>query len=85
MSSKSREVFSIQHYDKKFVTDRWFSPEIHVSSNNKTDCHAMGDILLKVALNTIAKSFMFTWVYMNYILVLCLRKDCTPLLIQHIL
>ena len=32
------------------VTGRWFSPGIPVSSINKTDCHDITEILLKVAL-----------------------------------
>ena len=32
------------------MTGLWFSP---VSSTNKTDCHDIAEILLKVALNTI--------------------------------
>jgi hypothetical protein len=35
------------------VTDRWFSPGTRVSSTNKTDCHDITEILLKVALNII--------------------------------
>jgi len=35
------------------MTGRWFSPGTLVSSTNKTDCHDMIEILLKVALNTI--------------------------------
>ena len=35
------------------ATGRWFSPDPPVSSNNKTDRHAITEILLKVALNTI--------------------------------
>jgi hypothetical protein len=31
----------------------WFSSGVPVSSTNKTDCHDMTEILLKVALNTI--------------------------------
>jgi len=31
----------------------WFSPGTPVSSNNKTDCHDITEILMKVALNTI--------------------------------
>ena len=31
----------------------WFSPYSLVSSTNKTDCHDITEILLKVALNTI--------------------------------
>ena len=32
--------------------DRWFSPGIPASSTNKTGCHDIAEILLKVALNT---------------------------------
>ena len=47
------EVYSIQHYVIKFVSDRWwFSLGIPVSSVNKTDCCHITEILLKVALNT---------------------------------
>ena len=35
------------------MTGQWFSPDIPVSSTNKTDCHDIIEILLKVALNTI--------------------------------
>jgi len=35
------------------ATGRWFSP---VSFTNKTDCHDITDILLKVALNTIKQT-----------------------------
>jgi hypothetical protein len=31
----------------------WFSPNTRVSSTNKTDCHDIAEIFLKVALNTI--------------------------------
>ena len=41
------EVYSIQHYVMKFVSD------LVVSSINKTDNHDITEILLKVALNTI--------------------------------
>ena len=50
------EVYSIQHYVIKFVSDlsgRWFSPCNPVSSNNKIDLHDITAILLKVTLNTI--------------------------------
>ena len=51
------EVYSIQHYVMKFVSDlpagRWLSPETPVSSTNKTYRHDIAVILLKVALNTI--------------------------------
>jgi hypothetical protein len=35
------------------VAGQWFSPGNPVSSTNKTDCHDITEILLKVALNTI--------------------------------
>jgi hypothetical protein len=53
------EVYSIQHYKIKFVSDlrvttsRWFSPNTPVSSTNKTERHDIAEILLKVALSTI--------------------------------
>jgi hypothetical protein len=54
------EVFSIQHYVIQFVsklaTGQWFSPVTPVSCTNKTDCHDITGILLKVALNTINKT-----------------------------
>ena len=56
------EVFSIQHYVIKFVSDLrqidvFFSP---VSSTNQTNRHDMAEILLKVALSTI------TLTHINY-------------------
>ena len=48
------EAYPIQHYVIKFVSDlRWFSTGTPVFSTNKTDCHDITQILLKVALNTI--------------------------------
>jgi hypothetical protein len=35
------------------ATGQWFSPCPLLSSTNKTDCHGIAEILLKVALNTI--------------------------------
>jgi hypothetical protein len=35
------------------VAGQWFSPGTTVSCTNKTDCHDVTEILLKVALNTI--------------------------------
>jgi len=56
------EVYSIQHYVRKFVSDLWqvggflrFPPPI------KTDRHDVTEILLKVALNTIILILQF-WV-----------------------
>ena len=45
------EVYSIQHYVIK--TGRFFSPGTPVYATNKTDCHDITEILLKVALSTI--------------------------------
>jgi hypothetical protein len=51
------EVYTIQHYVikvcQRLVTGRWFFPGTLVSSTNKTDCHNIAEILLKVVLNTI--------------------------------
>jgi hypothetical protein len=51
------EVYSIQHYVIKFVSDLrqvcGFFPGTSVSSTNKTDRHDITEILLKDALNTI--------------------------------
>ena len=38
---------------QQLAAGRWFSPGTLVSSTNKTDCHDITEILLKVALNTI--------------------------------
>jgi hypothetical protein len=46
------EVYSIQ-YCHWLLTGRYFFPGPLVSSTNKTDCHNIAEILLKVALNTI--------------------------------
>ena len=53
------EIYSIQNYVilkvcQWLTTGRWFSPSTPVSSTNKTDRHDITDILLSVALNTIA-------------------------------
>jgi len=51
---RSDEVYSIQHYVIKFVSDlRRFSPGSPVSFTNKTDHHDLTEILLKVASNTL--------------------------------
>jgi hypothetical protein len=44
---------------QRFTTDLWFSPGTPVSSTNKTDCHDITEILLKVALNTITLKLKF--------------------------
>jgi len=61
------EVYSIQHYVIKFVSDlrhcRWFSPGTPVSSTNKTNRHDINEIVLKVTLNTInqTKPYIYKW------------------------
>jgi hypothetical protein len=53
----SRSGRGLQHYQIKFVSDLrhvcGFPPGPLVSSTNKTSCHDITEILLKVALNTI--------------------------------
>ena len=39
--------------DILYIACRWLSPGTPVSSTNKTDGHDIGEILLKVALNTL--------------------------------
>jgi len=57
------QVYSIQHYVIKFISDlqpvQWFSPGTQVSSTNKTDCHDIIEILLKVVLNTLTLTLKF--------------------------
>ena len=54
------EVYSIQHYVIKFVSDLrqvgGFCPDPQICSTNKTDHHDITEILLKVPLNTIKQS-----------------------------
>ena len=51
---KSWSGRGVQHYVCQWLaTGQWFSPGPLVSSTNKTDCHDITEILLKVALNTI--------------------------------
>jgi hypothetical protein len=51
--SRSGDVYSVQHYVIKFVSDLWqvggFLRGTPVSSSNKTDRHDITEILLKVA------------------------------------
>jgi hypothetical protein len=41
---------------QRLATGQWFFPDTPVSSTNKTDCHDLTEILLKVALNTIKQA-----------------------------
>jgi len=47
---------------------RWFSPGTPVSSTNKTDCHDITEILLKVALNTIPPSYHMARIKLTHLL-----------------
>jgi hypothetical protein len=70
------EVYSIQHYVIKFVSDLWqVDGFLWVFSTNKTDCHDITEILSKVALNTINQTF-------NHLGVCCLLilVSCQPML-----
>jgi hypothetical protein len=56
------EVYSIQHYVIKFVSDLWqvggLNPGTPVSPTNKTDCHDIAELLLKVVLNTTNQTYL---------------------------
>ena len=75
------EVYSIQYYVIKFVSDLrqvggfFFSPGTMVSSTNNTDCRDITEILLKVALNTINQTnlFLVTWLFKKYCTFLILK------------
>ena len=55
------EVYSIQHYVIKFVSDlRQVGGFLGVSSTNKTDRHDITEILLKVELNTLTLTLTLT-------------------------
>jgi hypothetical protein len=57
------EVYLIQHYVIKFVNCLWQVDGfllVLVSSTNKTDRHNITEILLKVALNTITLTLLFS-------------------------
>jgi hypothetical protein len=47
------------------VAGWWFSPGTTVSSTNKTDCHDITEILLKVVLNTITLTHRHELMYYN--------------------
>ena len=56
MRRRNRKVYSIQHYVITFceLCQVWlFYLGTAVSSTNKTDCHDIAEILLKVAFSTI--------------------------------
>ena len=76
--------------DKVFqwlATGWWFSPGPPVSSTNKTDCHDITEILLKVAWNTIKQtiSFSILWKQLynrnNFCLLICVLMPRTCLIL----
>jgi len=56
------EVYSIQHYVIKFVSDLQQISAL-LSSTNKTDRHDIAGVLLKVASNTIALALTYSLVH----------------------
>ncbi len=56
ISIRARCTTLCNKISQRLATGRWFSPDTPVSSTNKTDCHDITKILLKVALNTIKKT-----------------------------
>jgi hypothetical protein len=57
------------------VTCHWFSPGTQVSSFNKTDSQDITEILLKVALNTIAVTLLVLFVFNMYIKLWLQERD----------
>ena len=76
MNSPHGKVYSIQHYIMKFVSYlRQVSGFLRVSSTNKTDCHNITEILLKVALNIITLIPLMHKIYkFNIEMLISLRK-----------
>ena len=63
------------------VTGRWFSLGHLVSSINKTDCHNIAEILLKVALNIITLTLMHIFnngICCTTVVSLLLQWSCLP-------
>ena len=69
--SSNRSGRGVHHYVIKFVSDLrqvgGFLSVLQVFSTNKTDCHVIIEILLKVALNTIKQTY--TCIYISGITV----------------
>ena len=74
------ELYLIHHYMIKFATGRWLSPGALVSSTNKTDCHNVTEVLLKVVLNTIT---LVLWFYYNWNFLVKFRSDYKWVLFLH--
>jgi hypothetical protein len=51
-----------------FDPSQWFSPGTQVSSTNKTDCHNITEILLKMELNTINKQTNLIFQQIKYLM-----------------
>jgi hypothetical protein len=72
-------AYSIQHYVIKFVSDLppvcGFLQGTPVSSSNKTDCHDINEILLKVVLNTIIPFLSTMYVYCVFLAMLKCPKQ----------
>ena len=77
--SHSSEEYSIQYYVIKFVSDLrqgWlYSLGTPASSTNKTDCHNITEILLKVVLNTLTLILISSKIKSKIILALSVPKD----------
>jgi len=66
------------------VTGLWFFPGTLVSSTNKTNCHDIAEILLKVALNTITIIItMFSHIYIFTVDVLVLQRQRMRKVLRH--
>ena len=91
MVTKTRcKVFSIQHY---VIKKNRFSPGTPMSSTNKTVRHDITEILLKVALNTIAQTSLtpkdtcfFLFFCLSFVLcpMLSVSLDCPFLIVPSV-
>jgi hypothetical protein len=83
------EVYSIQHYVIKFVSDLWqVSGFLYrctlVSSTNKTDPHNITEILLKVTFNTL-KGPSWPWSYGNWIYNFLCNQCLSPVMLHYVI
>jgi hypothetical protein len=65
------------------VAGLWFSPGTPVSSTNKTDCHDITEILLKVALNTIMGRSTFPLIETSACVIMVGNNDFVSKIIDH--
>ena len=91
MSSRSRsgEVYSIQHYVIKFVSDLRqvrFLRVLLTSFTNKTDCYDISEILLKMAFEaiTLIPKFYCLVPQTDFVNVLTIYSDKRKIIFQHI-